>query len=130
MNARQRKQIEERLLGERSELIQVLAQLDERFRERLENGGDLASYPLHMADEGTDTMEQEMEFMLAHQEGERLLEIDAALRRLFSDPEGFGTCQECGGDISMDRLEVVPSARLCIECRRRREAAAEGTAKW
>ena len=131
MNERQRKKIEERLLEERQERVDVLADLDERFKDRLEQGdGDLTNYPLHMADDGTDTMEQEKEFLLAHQEGEQLIAIDEALRRLYKTPESFGTCEECGGEIGMERLEMVPWATLCISCRKAKEqlAGAEGPA--
>lgn len=122
MKEKDRKRIEERLLEERRERIEALAALDERFEERLELGDDdLTNYPLHMADEGTDTMEQEKEFLLAHTEGEQLLEIDAALRRLYRDPESFGECEQCGEDIRLDRLEMVPWARRCIDCQRQSE---------
>ncbi|MDX1674151.1 MAG: TraR/DksA family transcriptional regulator [Longimicrobiales bacterium] len=114
--------IEERLLEERRERIEILAEIDERFQERLEVGDDdLTKYPLHMADEGTDTMEEEKELLLAHQEGEQLLEIDASLRLLYRKPEEFGICENCGTEIGVERLEMVPWAKLCIECKREAE---------
>lgn len=126
MNDAEREQIKQRLLEEREERLEALAEFDERFRERLETGDDeLTKYPLHMADEGTDTIEQEKEFLLASQEGRQLVAIDDALRRLYHDPEAFGTCEECGGPIGMERLEMVPWARLCIDCKRKVEAAGE-----
>lgn len=126
MREKDRKRIEERLLEERRDRIEALAEFDERFKERLDLGDDdLTNYPLHMADEGTDTMEQEKEFLLASQEGRQLLEIDDALRRLYTDPEHFGECQECGAEIGLERLEMVPWARLCIDCKRKVEAAGE-----
>lgn len=119
MKQAERERIEGRLLDERQERIELLADLDERFRERLETGDDeLSGYPLHMADEGTDTMEEEKEFLLAHQEGQQLLEIDEALRRLYREPRSFGVCQGCGDDIGLERLTMVPWARLCITCKR------------
>jgi DnaK suppressor protein len=122
MKDRQRKKIEERLLEERQERVEVLVGIDDRFRDRLERGdGDLTNYPLHMADDGTDTMEQEKEFLLAHQEGEQLIVIDEALRRLYKEPEAFGTCESCGKEIGMERLEMVPWATLCIACKKERE---------
>jgi DnaK suppressor protein len=124
MNDDQREAIRTRLLEERRSRIDALAEFDERFKERLELGDDdLTNYPLHMADEGTDTMEQEKEFLLAHKEGEELMEIDAALRRLYREPDAFGTCERCGREIALDRLEIVPWARLCIECQREVEAS-------
>ena len=124
MKKAEMERIEERLLEERRERIEILAEIDDRFRERLETGDDdLSRYPLHMADEGTDTMEDEKELLLAHQEGEQLLEIDASLRRLYKEPEKFGVCESCGREIGVERLAMVPWAKLCIECKREAESS-------
>jgi len=45
---------------------------------------------------------------------QKLLQIDAALKRIEDDD--FGFCQECGEDIAPARLEVDPTALLCITC--------------
>lgn len=117
MDEKARARIRERLLEERRDRLITLAEFDERYKERLEMGDDeLTKYPLHMADEGTDTMEQEKEFLLASQDGRQLLEIDAALRMLYGTPDEFGACERCGRDIGTERLEMVPWARLCIDC--------------
>lgn len=125
MNEKQREKVRTRLLEERHARLETLAEFDDRFRERLETGDDeLSKYPQHMADEGTDTMEQEKEFLLASQEGRQLIEIDEALRRMYSEPESYGVCERCGRDIGMERLEMVPWARLCIRCKREAEESA------
>lgn len=62
-----------------------------------------------MADEGTSTMEKE--FLLASQEGRQLVTIDKALRRLYKEPGEFDICEECGGEIAAERLELIPWAR-------------------
>ena len=127
MNDKQRNTIRERLLEERRDTLEALAEFDDRFRERLEQGDDdLSKYPLHMADEGTDTMEQEKEFLLASNEGRQLLEIEDALRVLYKQPEDFGTCDRCGREIGMERLDIVPWARLCIDCKKAVEEGADG----
>jgi DnaK suppressor protein len=129
MDDRDREKIRERLLEERAARLEKLADLDERYRERLELGDDeLTNYPLHPADEGTDTMEQEKEFLLASQDGRQLMEIDAALRILYKEPEEFGTCERCGNQIAAERLELVPWARLCVDCQRTMEEGREETA--
>lgn len=114
---------EERLLEERERLLEELVQFDERFAEDpgSGSGGGPESYSFHLADEGTDTMEREKKFLFASQEGRRLYEVDGALRRLYRNPDEYGRCQECGTEISRERLEAVPRARLCIECREREE---------
>ena len=125
MNKRQRAKIEKRLLHERARVLKALAQFDDRFAD-LEQDGDLTNYPLHMADEGTDTMEQEKEFLLASKEGTRLYRIDEALRTLYKEPKRFGRCEMCGEEIAFERLEILPWTTVCAQCQRTREAVTVG----
>ncbi|HUH11639.1 MAG TPA: TraR/DksA family transcriptional regulator [Longimicrobiales bacterium] len=124
MNDEQRKHVEKRLLEERTRVQRALGQLDDRMAEAgAESDGDLTNYPLHQADEGTDTMEEEKEAMLASQEGRILYAIDRALRRLYKEPEELGRCQECGAAIEPERLDLIPWAEYCMSCQEEREAA-------
>lgn len=44
-----------------------------------------------------------------------LADIDGALRRL---QEGrYGICEECGEEIPIERLKLMPAALLCVDCR-------------
>jgi DnaK suppressor protein len=43
-----------------------------------------------------------------------LLRIEAALRRI--EEGDYGYCQECGENIAPARLDIDPSAQLCIQC--------------
>ena len=124
MNEQQRKHLEARLQEEREHVQRALGQLDDRMTEHGEEAdGDLTNYPLHQADEGTDTMEEEKDAMLASQEGRILYAIDRSLRRLYKEPESFGTCQECGTGIELERLEIIPWAEYCMSCQEEREGA-------
>ena len=49
----------------------------------------------------------------------KLLQIEAALKRL--DDDDFGYCQECGEDIAPARLEIDPTVEFCISCASARE---------
>ncbi|MCL4474735.1 MAG: TraR/DksA C4-type zinc finger protein [Nitrospirae bacterium] len=50
---------------------------------------------------------------------ERLLGIDEALMKL---REGtYGVCEECGGEITPERLKVMPFAIYCRDCQEKRE---------
>lgn len=40
--------------------------------------------------------------------------IEAALRRM--DEDEYGWCADCGSEISAKRLEVDPTAHLCVDC--------------
>ncbi len=43
--------------------------------------------------------------------------LTSAIKRYISDPENFGKCQECGKDIPLDRLKLVPVCKHCIDCK-------------
>jgi DnaK suppressor protein len=121
MNDTQRQKLEERLRQERERTVRALERSDEAARTSALDDGELTNYSQHLADEGTDTMEQEKALLLLSQEGQRLAEIDRALRRLYKEPEKFGRCENCGNEISMERLELVPWATLCKNCQAERE---------
>jgi DnaK suppressor protein len=113
----EREILERRLREERERVLESIEDFDEERKQSLqEETGELSKYRLHPADIGTEQMEQEKQFLLASQEGRRLYEIDDSLRRLYADPEAFGTCERCGRAIPFERLEVVPSTRFCAGC--------------
>ena len=53
---------------------------------------------------------------------QKLVQIEAALRRI--DDDDFGYCLECGDDIAPRRLEIDPTVMLCIDCASAREQQA------
>ena len=118
-----RQTIEKLLLRERESALEAIGNFEEESEDTpREDTGELSSFRFHMADIGTEAMEREKQFLLASKEGERLYRIDEALRRLYSEPESFGTCQHCGKPIGMERLQVVPEATLCADCQRAAES--------
>ena len=122
MNKKQLTHLEKRLLEERARVMKELGYYDESFNATLQSSdGDLSSYSFHMADQGTDASEREKAFLFASQEGRFLWHIDEALRRLYRSPETYGRCHQCGGEIGFDRLDALPHARFCIECKQREE---------
>ena len=118
MPKKQLQHFEKRLLEERRRVLKELGHHDDSMQA---NDGDLSSYSFHMADQGTDAMEREKAFLMASKEGRFLWHIDQALRRLYKTPEAFGKCVECGQDIAFERLDALPHARYCIECKQREE---------
>lgn len=124
MPKKQLQHFEKRLMEERNRVLKELGHYDEAFGSTSqESDGDLSSYSFHMADQGTDAMEREKAFLFASQEGRFLWHIDEALRRLYRTPETFGKCHNCGGDIAYERLDALPHARFCIQCKQREEDA-------
>lgn len=104
------------LVKKKTQLEEMGALMKTRVGETIkESTGDLSSYSYHMADQGTDAMEREMAFMFASKSGRLIYHIDEALRRI--DEGEYGNCVSCKKSISKARLEAVPHARLCIECK-------------
>jgi RNA polymerase-binding transcription factor DksA len=77
-----------------------------------------------MADQGTDAMEREKSFLFASKEGRYLYRVEEALRRLYAEPDEFGLCHSCKKPIPFARLEALPHARYCLDCKMREEQAA------
>jgi RNA polymerase-binding transcription factor DksA len=122
MNKKQLQHLESRLRDERARVMKELGYYDESFSNTLQSSdGDLSSYSFHMADQGTDTMEREKQFLFASQEGRYLWHVNQALRRMYAEPETFGKCHQCGADIAFERLDALPHARLCITCKETEE---------
>jgi RNA polymerase-binding protein DksA len=120
MPKKQLQYFEKRLLDERKRVLKELGRADEGMQDE---DGDQSAYSFHMADQGTDAMEREKVFLMASKEGRFLWHIDEALRRLYRSPETFGKCHQCGNDIAHDRLDALPHARFCIDCKQREEDA-------
>jgi len=69
------------------------------------------------------SMESDADFSLRLKERESRLmkKIRRALERL--EEEDFGICEQCGREISEERLEARPMAVLCIKCKKKQEAS-------
>jgi RNA polymerase-binding transcription factor DksA len=116
--------IEKRLLEERSRALRSLGLFDQMAKaDRESQDSDLAAYTDHMADQGTEAMEREKAALFATKEGRYLYRIEEALRRLYNEPKKFGTCHTCGEEIGFERLDALPHARYCIDCKVREEEA-------
>ena len=115
------KKYKDLLLAKKKELLEEMGLISNQHigTTMKDAAGDLSSYSYHMADQGTDTMDREMAYMLASKSGRLLYHIDEALRRI--EDGAYGNCHSCGKQISTARLEAVPHARLCIECKAKEE---------
>ena len=99
------------LIARRNELIGRVEGLeDEALRS---NGGNLSNMPLHMADVGTDTFDQEFALNMAASDRVKLAEIDEAISRI--DDKSYGVCQLTGKPIPKARLEANPLAKYTVE---------------
>jgi len=109
-----------RLLERRATIRQDLDGMEESARKsRSDASGNLSSMPLHMADVSADNYEQDITFGLIEAEQAEVRAIDDALGRI--EDGSFGVCEGCQEDIKPARLQAIPQARLCIECKRKEE---------
>jgi len=109
----QRTHLEQRLREERERALRSLNRSVEISADESEEdrSGDLSKMPTHQADLGTDTMQEELDASNATRISRELAEIDAALERLYRDPEHFGISEQTGKPIPFGRLEIIPWAR-------------------
>lgn len=78
-----------------------------------QNGGELSSMPVHLADIGTDSYEQDFNLDLMAEEKKILMEIQEALKRIKDGT--FGICEGLGIPIEEERLKAIPWTRYSLE---------------
>jgi RNA polymerase-binding protein DksA len=94
----------------KAEIISNLMASSEDFKEIVE-GMD----PKDLADIASDDIDRKMIEALGSQELKRLKLIDSALTRI--EQGKYGLCMKCSKRIPQDRLEAIPYALMCIECK-------------
>ena len=106
----------QRLADERERLVGVRQTFDDEHltdESATDSVGEISSYDQHQADLGTETFEREKDLSILEQVESELADVEHALRRI--DEGTYGTCEVCGRTIPEERLEAVPTARLCLE---------------
>lgn len=109
--------LKEILLAKREALIQEIKQqlgqsVTEEQQRRLEAAMD-------SGDQALVDLDREMGISLQEMRNRERQLIDDALDSL--DEGTYGVCAECGGEINEKRLQALPFARLCVECKSKRE---------
>jgi DnaK suppressor protein len=104
------------LEDERAQLIEQAADLDAEADIKQWRDGGFDDDP---ADTGAANFERERAQSLALHARRILTQIDDALVRM--DKGTYGTCQRCGKQIESARLEAIPYATLCLDCKRLEE---------
>ncbi len=104
------------ILDKRKEILEELETLRNTIMDVAtgEYISESPSYSLHM-EQGTDAMEREKTFLLASREGKFLNYLDDALDRI--EKGEYGSCLVCGKLIEKERLEAVPHAQMCFNCK-------------
>ncbi len=66
-------------------------------------------------EEASRTIERRLHLQMSDKNHQTLTQIEDALDRI-NDGE-YGICLECGEDILPARLQLIPYARFCVECK-------------
>lgn len=116
LTTRQREAIRARLTADREQMLADLRGLDEEVAALGQDENVVgAGASNHIADNATDMIEQEKDLALIGNLRDRLRETEHALQRL--DEGAYGICERCGNPIGAERLEALPSATFCIDCK-------------
>jgi RNA polymerase-binding transcription factor DksA len=123
-------QFKEILLNERKAILES-ARANMKSLVDDESGdyvGENLTYSTHMAEQGTDEMEREKNYMFVQRDEKYLGYIQEALIRI--DQGTYGVCIDCIDIpknlcdtcplIPKERLELVPITQHCIECKKLR----------
>jgi len=102
-----------RLKDEQKRLVEELEQLKASIRpaEVRREGSPFGK----REEEASESFELEKRLALEKQIREHLSEVEQALRKF---EEGtYGLCDSCGQSIDPARLEALPQASLCLDCK-------------
>jgi len=106
------------------QLAEYRLTLEEQWRHQVGDLVDLSYDALSHADErdddGSRVTERLLNSRLVAAARQQLQETEDALSRI--DDGTYGLCGTCGGEISPQRLEILPAARLCVACQALRTA--------
>ncbi|MFC2013289.1 TraR/DksA family transcriptional regulator [Chloroflexota bacterium] len=111
-----------RLENERKHLVEELEQLRASVRpadERRE-GSPFGK----REEEAAETLELEKRITLEKRIRDQLAEVEHALHKFEEDT--YGLCDSCGKPIDPARLEALPQASLCLECKAKQAKNAKG----
>ncbi|MFC1928591.1 TraR/DksA family transcriptional regulator [Chloroflexota bacterium] len=102
-----------RLESEQKRLVEDLAQLEVTARpaEMRREGSPFGK----REEEATESFELEKRLALEKQIKDHLAEVEHALSKF--EKGTYGLCDSCGQPIARDRLEALPWASLCVDCK-------------
>lgn len=109
--------------------LKLFRKLLEDRKQEILNEADRAVGEMHNGANGAyadpsdrATMESDRNFLLRLRDRERKLlsKVEEAIARI--DDGSYGRCEECGGDIGIERLKARPVTTFCISCKSAQEA--------
>lgn len=122
MRAKEREAIRGRLEAEHDRLLNIKSSvIDGSALESSERAhtAEPSMSDQHPADIGTETFEREKDLSILEHIDSEMREVAWAIRRL--DDGSYGTCEDCGREITPARLGARPATRYCLDDQARRE---------
>ena len=98
----------------KKEILKHLASENEDFKNIIDDID-----PKDLVDIAAEDIDKKILQVLGTQEMKRLQLIDSALARIENGK--YGICMSCGKKIPKERLEAIPYALLCVECKAKEE---------
>ena len=102
--------MEKILADQKMEIVSNLMASNEGFKEIVD-----AMDPKDVVDIASDDIDRKMIEAIGSHDLKRLRMIDSALTRIQQGK--YGLCMKCSTKIPRERLEAMPYALMCIECK-------------
>ncbi|MBV9595060.1 MAG: TraR/DksA C4-type zinc finger protein [Actinobacteria bacterium] len=106
--------VRQRLQAERASAIQLLEQTTSDWTALASASTGSNADDEHDPEGATIAFEREQLTAMRSRARNYVLELDAALARLGDDC--YGRCERCDALIGTERLEALPTTRLCVYC--------------
>ena len=114
-NQKELKKYNEIITTRRQEVLKNIEEARTRAEDIIEEGNQSSIYSSHMADAGSDQQSLEHAYSIINRESSFLNYLDLALQRI--EDKTFGVCRQCNELISKERLNEVPHATKCFDCK-------------
>lgn len=112
MNEKQLQHFRNILLAWKQSLMEEVDRTVDHMKEDATNFSD-------PADRATQEEEFALELRARDRERKLIRKIEKTIARV--DADDYGYCDACGVEIGLQRLEVRPTAELCIDCKTTQE---------
>lgn len=107
----------QQLLGEKRQLEERIEGINQGLHQAMADSiSELSMYDNHPADIGDELFERGKDLSLRDNAEIQFNNVERALKKI--DNNTYGLCDKCGKSIAMERLEALPSANLCLDCKK------------
>jgi RNA polymerase-binding transcription factor DksA len=113
------KKYREALDTEKERLLEQIRRIDDRTagRDRLDSHVSAEDFDEPGGDAASDTLERTQAMAIGENFRDMVSHVDHALGKL--EKNTYGLCDSCGKNIAKARLDFLPWASMCADCRKR-----------